>query len=291
MGDEVVGQPVARPPRFGSWVSGFHHHAWRVWAMACGSNTHTCPTRSRAAVVVVHTSGLLEVASTAPGASSIAGAVRAVVLPARGAITAMTTSSIDAYSTSPPRRPRPNRPRVWWRAQRHPGLPGPNQCRGGGGQRRAQPPRLRHYLRQGQAANRPRVGQRRQRVFPVGAVDLPPRPHRPQRRRTWRPSARHRRRTPGRRQAGPQHAPSHRRSRPTRNGASKSGPAGVPATPATMPPGGPGQPHRRDHRPDQTDAPATRSAAHRPCRAAHRASEHDNLQCTPRGRPIGKGLR
>ena len=89
----------------------------------------------RAALVVAHTSGLLEVASTAPGASSITGMVSAVVLPARGAITAMSTSSIDAYSTAPPRRPRPNRPRVWWRAQRHPRVTGPDQRGWGGGQR------------------------------------------------------------------------------------------------------------------------------------------------------------
>ena len=82
-------------------VSGFHHQRAVGWVMACGSNTHTVPLGSRAAAVVVHTSGLFEVARTAPGASRMPGAVSAVVLPARGAITAMTTSSSEAYRIWP----------------------------------------------------------------------------------------------------------------------------------------------------------------------------------------------
>ncbi len=86
---------------------GFHHQLCGSWVMAWGSNTHTGPFVARWAEVAAHRSGLLLVASTEPGAAMTAGTARAVVLPARGAMTARTTSSQDAYRVGPrPRRRR-----------------------------------------------------------------------------------------------------------------------------------------------------------------------------------------
>ena len=203
--------------------------------MACGSNTHTRPACSRAAVVVVHTSGLLEVASTAPGASSIAGVVSAVVLPARGAITAMSTSSIDAYSTAPLRRPKPNTPRVWWRPNATPAAPGGisevGVAASDGRSRRAF------------AATCGRVRAATARVSARDGSGSSPsgrwichHDHTPQMPPNVAAiSTAYTAPTTGGGRPGHSMAQSPR-SIPSRNGASKSGPAGVPATAATIRP-------------------------------------------------------
>lgn len=90
-------------------LSGFHHQPWPTWAMRWGSKTHTRSPVSllRASLVRAHRSALLEVATTAPGASSTWGTATSLVLPERGAMNTTSTSSHDARSSGPPGRSRP----------------------------------------------------------------------------------------------------------------------------------------------------------------------------------------
>ena len=71
-----------------------------------GSNSHAWPTSERAATVARITSGLVEVAITAPDAPSTAGIITALVLPERGGPRTITALSGSAR-IQPPRRTRP----------------------------------------------------------------------------------------------------------------------------------------------------------------------------------------
>ena len=76
--------------------------------MRCGSNTQQVPRPTRAMWVRAHRSTLLLVATTAPGADSICGAARALVLPDRGAMSTTMTSSHEAARSGPAGQSRPS---------------------------------------------------------------------------------------------------------------------------------------------------------------------------------------
>ncbi len=74
---------------------GFHHQVFGTNAMRWGSSTQTSPTPARSAAVSIHRSGLLEVATTAPGAERMPGTAIAEVLFERGPMNTTATSSHD----------------------------------------------------------------------------------------------------------------------------------------------------------------------------------------------------
>ncbi len=73
---------------------------------AAGSNSHAWPTSDRAATVARITSGLVEVAITAPDAPITAGIITALVFPERGGPSTITALSGSARAQLP-LRPRP----------------------------------------------------------------------------------------------------------------------------------------------------------------------------------------
>ncbi len=75
--------------------------AGRPSARCCGSKIATGPIRRRARMVAVRLSGRVEVTTTAPGASRIAGITRCRPLPERGGPMTMIESSTDAHTLAP----------------------------------------------------------------------------------------------------------------------------------------------------------------------------------------------
>lgn len=73
--------------------------------MCCGSNSYTDPTRFRSPAVSTHTSGLLLVATTVPGAAMMSGTTLAEVLLLRGPQITSSTSSWDLNRVAPDTSP------------------------------------------------------------------------------------------------------------------------------------------------------------------------------------------
>ena len=84
-------------PRIGDQRSPAGSPSARCW----GSKIATGPMRRRARMVAVRLSGRVEVTTTAPGASRIAGITRCRPLPERGGPMTMIESSTDAHTPTP----------------------------------------------------------------------------------------------------------------------------------------------------------------------------------------------